>query len=211
MELRVSCYGVHRSRRHGTLSLLPPILQAPCDATSLVCDTTGEKSYRCANDCYPTSQAQEFHKNWWRNSAETLQLEFPLEWDAALGVTPQILSTDIALGLGRFIQERFGVAQWGAYLLDAYAAKHIKNWEERQYLGHDPAWTEYSIYFIFAQHARAFERYHTVGKILQWNAIWEQDQWEKWDACKDTFEWDWGYLGLVQSRLKLPLRQSGPR
>ncbi len=47
-------------------------------------------------------------------------------------------------------------------------------------------------------------RYHAVGKILQWNAIWEQDQWEKWDACKDTFEWDWGYLGLVQSRLKLP-------
>ncbi len=22
--------------------------------------------------------------------------------------------------------------------------------------------------------------------------------------AKDTFEWDWGYLGLVQSRLKLP-------
>ena len=43
-----------------------------------------------------------------------------------------------------------------------------------------------------------------MGKILQWNAIWEQEQWEKWDACKDTFEWDWGYLGLVQSRLKLP-------
>ena len=58
----------------------------------------------------------------------------------------------------RFIQERFGVEQWGAFLLDAYAAKHIKNWEERQFLGHDPAWTEYSIYFIFAQHARAFER-----------------------------------------------------
>ena len=33
--------------------------------------------------------------------------------------------------------------------------------------------------------------------------MWDLAAFEKWDPCKDTFQWDLGYMSLVQSRLKL--------
>ena len=39
--------------------------------------------------------------------------------------------------------------------------------------------------------------------MLQWNAIWDQEKFEAWDACADSFQWDYGYLSLVQSRMQI--------
>ncbi len=42
-----------------------------------------------------------------------------------------------------------------------------------------------------------------AGAILQWNAIWDQEKFDAWDACADTFQWDYGYVSLVQSRMQI--------
>lgn len=55
---------------------------------------------------------------WMRNSAQTLLLEVPIDWRFAIGVTPQILSRDIVLHMGQWIQQRFGDDySWREFLL----------------------------------------------------------------------------------------------
>lgn len=171
---------------------------------SRICDHQSNIGYRCKNDCYPMKgEVEDWHMRWWRNSAETLQLNVTFDWEYAIGVTPQILSTDISLQLGQYIQNRFQVDSWVAYLLDVFAAKNKRNLQVKHET-HDPAWTEYSLYFLFAQHAQVFEKYHANAAVLQWNAIWTWEQYEQWDPCRDTFGFDYGYFSLVQSNLKVP-------
>ena len=55
---------------------------------------------------------------WLLETSKTLQLVVPLDWRAALGVTPQIISTDIAQQLGSWIEHRFRVKSWTEYLLE---------------------------------------------------------------------------------------------
>ena len=170
-----------------------------------VCSKEQSLAYRCKNDCYPMLGEQEdWHMRWWRNSADTLQLDIPFDWEYAIGVTPQILATDISLGLGRYITDRFKVDSWVAYLLDVFADKNRRQWEASHELQHDPAWTEYSIYYVFARHAGVFDKYHAIATVLQQGAVWTWEQYEQWDACRDTFGSDSGFLSLVQSNLKVP-------
>jgi len=170
-----------------------------------ICDTQQSISYRCKNDCYPMAGGEEdWHMRWWRNSAETLQLDVPFDWEYAIGVTPQILATDISLQLGQYIQNRFQVDSWVAYLLEVFADRNQRNWDANHELQHDPAWTEYSIYYVFAQHAQMFEQYHATSVVLQQSAVWTQEQYDMWEPCRDTFDADYGYLSLVQSNLKIP-------
>ncbi|KAL0035850.1 hypothetical protein WJX77_005216 [Trebouxia sp. C0004] len=170
-----------------------------------ICDTQQRISYRCKNDCYPMAGGEEdWHMRWWRNSAETLQLDVLFDWEYAIGVTPQILATDISLQLGQYIQNRFQVDSWVAYLLEVFADRNQRNWDANHELQHDPAWTEYSIYYVFAQHAQVFEKYHATSIVLQESAVWTQEQYDEWEPCQDTFDADSGYLSLVQSNLKIP-------
>ncbi|KAL0021915.1 hypothetical protein WJX79_004028 [Trebouxia sp. C0005] len=160
---------------------------------------------QCKNDCYPMAGGEEdWHMRWWRNSAETLQLDVRFDWEYAIGVTPQILATDISLQLGQYIQNRFQVDSWVAYLLEVFADRNQRNWDANHELQHDPAWTEYSIYYVFAQHAQVFEIYHATSIVLQQSAVWTQEQYDTWEPCHDTFDAGYGYLSLVQSNLKLP-------
>ena len=181
-------------------------VRGPCQTEDhYVCDPLQHQSYRCKNDCYPMLGTKEdWHMRWWRNSAQTLQLNVSFDWEYAIGVTPQILSTDISLQLGQYIEHRFHVSSWVAFLLEVFADNNQRHWEENHDLQHDPAWTEYSIYYVFAQHAGVFEKYHARAAVLQYNAVWTMDQYDGWDACKDTFDLDWGHFSLVQSNLKVP-------
>lgn len=43
-------------------------------------------------------------RSWWKGTAKTLQLSVPIDWREAIGVTPQILATDISVKLGEYIQ-----------------------------------------------------------------------------------------------------------
>ena len=55
---------------------------------------------------------------WLLETSKTLQLSVPLDWRAALGVTPQIISTDVAQQLGAWIEHRFRQKSWTEYLLE---------------------------------------------------------------------------------------------
>lgn len=170
-----------------------------------VCNEEQQVAYRCKNDCYPMLGEQEdWHMRWWRNSAQTLQLNVTFDWEYAIGVTPQILATDISLQLGKYIVNRFHVDSWVAYLLDVFADRNHRQWEASHELQHDPAWTEYSLYYLFAQHAGVFEMYHASAPVLQASAVWTWEQYEQWDPCRDTFNSSSGVLSLVQSNLKVP-------
>ena len=170
-----------------------------------VCNEEQQTAYSCKNDCYPMLGEQEdWHMRWWRNSAQTLQLNVTFDWEYAIGVTPQILATDIALQLGQYVANRFQVDSWVAYLLDVFADQNHRQWEANHELQHDPAWTEYSLYYVFAQHAGVFEMYHTSAPVLQYSAVWTWEQYEQWEPCRDTFDSSSGFLSLVQSNLKVP-------
>ena len=54
---------------------------------------------------------------WLLETSKALQLSVPLDWRAALGVTPQIVSSDIAQQLGSWIEHRFRQKSWTEYLL----------------------------------------------------------------------------------------------
>lgn len=68
------------------------------------------------------------------------------------------------------------------------------------------AWTEYSLYFLFAFHSGLHDAFHvsvldSKQHILQDTAVWDATGYEKWDACNDTFQLGRGYLSLVQSNI----------
>ena len=85
----------------------------------------------------------------------------------------------------------------------AAAAQAARNAAEGRTATDPPAWTEYTLYFLFARHAQLYDKYHQEGTILQWRSVWDLAAFEKWEPCRDTFEWDLGYMSLVQSRMKL--------
>ena len=90
-----------------------------CTAASAVCDISGQTEYRALVDLLPINFGDTDSLRWWGNSAMVLQLNVTFaDWKSALGITPQVVSTDLFKELGYYIQKRFDVPSWRAYLLD---------------------------------------------------------------------------------------------
>ena len=174
-----------------------------CSRLSAVCDKKGRTAFQAKNDIYPIFNRTEDQLIWMEASALTLKMAVPLDWREAIGVTPQILATDVSLGLGRFIVDRFNTGSWTQYLLDELFYRYKKDYRE---LGEAwrPPWTEYDLYWIFATYACVWEKYHVAGTVLQDKAIWSKTDFDAWQPCQDTFvtQHD-GYFNLVQSRIQL--------
>lgn len=93
-----------------------------CTASSPVCDSKGETAFKAKVDLLPINFGDTDSLRWWGNSAMVLQLNVTFgDWKTALGITPQVVSTDLFKELGYFIQKRFDVPSWRAYLLDVSA------------------------------------------------------------------------------------------
>ncbi|KAK9832198.1 hypothetical protein WJX74_002597 [Apatococcus lobatus] len=185
----------------------------PCDAGSAVCSKEGKQQLRAKNDCHqPYDGKNRQNVEWWTNTAESLQLEAPdvAAWNCTMGVTPQIFSTHIALQLGNYLMQRFQTCCWHGYLLDV-ADRH--NWRRGDAgLSWSTAWTEYSLYFLFAFHSGLYDAFHvsisdSKKHILQDTAVWDASGYEKWDACRDTFQLGRGHLALVQSNIGIDPQQ----
>ena len=41
------------------------------------------------------------------------------------------------------------------------------------------------------------------GQLVQSTAIWDEESFEAWDACQHSFDWQQGYMTLVQSRTQI--------
>ena len=61
-----------------------------------------------------------------RNAAATLQLDVPVDWRIAQGVTPQIISKDIVLNMGAWVETRFNRNSWVAFLLEAIIQDKVR-------------------------------------------------------------------------------------
>ncbi|KAK9824874.1 hypothetical protein WJX74_002306 [Apatococcus lobatus] len=180
----------------------------PCNDEVVVCDSSRQVGYRSKNDVELTgydlaNNSRAWHQEWWAASADLLELNIDMDWPVVPGVTPQTLSTHVAVQLGKYLEARFGVASWTGFLLDRAVDKGERNAAEGRSTTDPPAWTEYTLYFLFARHAQLYDQYHQEGTILQWRSVWDLEAFERWEPCKDTFEWDLGYMSLVQSRMKL--------
>lgn len=109
-----------------------------------------------------TEYPRKVHDYWWTASAQVLGTEPRLERDA-MGVTPAVLSVNIARGLMRYLEERYagpwyrGVVEY----LDDQKARGL----------YDPAAqsstpTEYTLYYLFAEMQGAVARYHVKSETL---------------------------------------------
>ncbi|KAK9865558.1 hypothetical protein WJX84_003579 [Apatococcus fuscideae] len=151
-----------------TLSV-PDLLEGGT-ASSRFNSAKGWTEYRALVDLLPINFGDTDSLRWWGNSAMVLQLNVTFaDWKSALGITPQVVSTDLFKELGYYIQKRFDVPSWRAYLLDV-----AKKWDDHQFelrgeWIHDPAFTEWSLLFIYGMHSDKFFKYHAAGRLLQGN------------------------------------------
>lgn len=171
-----------------------------CTEFSPVCDKARKIGYQAKNDVYPLYHRTEDQLQWLLETSKTLQLSVPLDWRAALGVTPQIVSTDVAQQLGVWIEHRFRQKSWTEYLLEFLPPAYNKGGDN----GWATPWTDYMLYWVFATHVNVFEDYHTDANMLQTTAIWSEEQFNNWSPCRDTFEYDMGYFSSIQGSIGLP-------
>ena len=117
-------------------------------------------------------------------------------------VLEQVVATDIARAQGSFIEHRFDIPSWRAYLFEIATA-----WADHQMVvkgkfEHDPAWTEWALYHVFGLHTNRFYDYHTEGRLFQGNEVWFEEAFDTWDPCRDVDSpTAAGYFSLVQSRI----------
>ena len=177
-----------------------------CTSSSPVCDEQRKTEYKGKIEGVPISVGDNYHFRWWANTATTLQLEIDFkEWDFALGVTPQVISTDLAKQLGHWIQNRFDVPSWRGYLLEIASAwdRHVASLRQPGEWSEEPAFTEYALLYIYGLHAGNFFQYHSRTQLSMGNEVWYDEAWEAWDPCKGIEDPDGrGFFSLVQSRME---------
>ena len=114
----------------------------------------------------------------------------------------QVIATDIARALGSFIEHRYDVPSWRAYLFEIATAWAEHQLEVKGKWEHDPAWTEWALYHVFGLHTDRFYDYQAEGRLFQGNEVWFLEAFDAWDPCRDVASpTAIGYFSLVQSRI----------
>ena len=92
----------------------------------------------------------------------------------AMSVTPVLLSTDICRALAEFMRKRFR-QQWWCYLISLDTSLLRNVWPKRERRD----WSEYSLYFLYAQRMNLLERYHVESgspempaMLVSDNSVW---------------------------------------
>ena len=135
---------------------------------------------------------REWHAEWWRDSADLLGVDPGLELPG-MGVTPAILSRDACRGLTRYIEDRHQ-RSWHEVLLSRYATQ----------------WTEYTLYNLYLEHTRQFDRYHVTPAAAglkqrlhspaPWG-VWKSGDYEKLDVAGLFSADNPGLFSVVQSNV----------
>ncbi len=135
---------------------------------------------------------REWHADWWRDSADLLGVDPHLE-RPGMGVTPAILSREACQSLTRYIEERHQ-RSWHEVLLSRYATQ----------------WTEYTLYNLYLEHTRQFERYHVtpheaglkqrLHSPAPWG-VWKSGDYESLDITGLFSPRNPGLFSVVQSNV----------
>ncbi len=164
--------------------------ESNCHSYSAVCNSDKTLSYQAANDIYPILERGAEQQALLLGSAALLRLEVAIDWRPAIGVMPQVFSTDVAKQLGSYIQNKFQVKSWQAFLLDQAYPDKLTISSRRALLdvfGAEPVWDAYNVYWLFATRACVFENFHVPGSVLQATAVWSAEMFHAWSPCTDTF------------------------
>ncbi len=164
--------------------------ESNCHSYSAVCNSDKTLSYQAANDIYPILERGAEQQALLLGSAALLRLEVAIDWRPAIGVMPQVFSTDVAKQLGSYIQKKFQVKSWQAFLLDQAHPDKLTISSRRALLdvfGAEPVWDAYNVYWLFATRACVFENFHVPGSVLQATAVWSAENFHAWSPCTDTF------------------------
>lgn len=181
--------------------------EADCSSYSAVCNADRTRSYQAANDIYPISERGTEQQALLLGSAALLRLQVAIDWRPAIGVMPQVFSTDVAKQLGSYIEDKFQVESWQAFLLDqAHPDKLVQRRHLAQPLTHFPGWDAYNVYWLFATRACIFENFHVPGSVLQATAVWSADMFHQWAPCDSTFHQPakQGVVSLVHPSTNVP-------
>jgi len=125
------------------------------DADNLMVSPAGFEQLCPGGRARVTYEPYRIHSGWYRGSARVLRYEIDFERDdSVLGVTPQILHTDICRKLQREIEIRNGKAPWECLLA--------------RYRG----WSEYTLYWLYMlKHYDAAELYDDAVPLHR-ECIW---------------------------------------
>lgn len=105
---------------------------------------------------------RQVHESWWRASSQILGVE--VDWSRdGMGVTPAILSTQIARGLLRHLESKGGGPWYRPIVeyLDDQRARGLYAPTEGS-----PVPTEYTLYFLFAEQLGWIDRFHVESDSL---------------------------------------------
>lgn len=109
-----------------------------------------------------TEYPRKVHDYWWTASAQVLDTDPRLSSDG-MGVTPAVLSVNVARGLMRYLEERYagpwyrGVVEY----LDDQKARGLYNPAAQSSTP-----TEYTLYYLFAEKQGWVSRYHVKSESL---------------------------------------------
>ena len=133
---------------------------------------------------------------WWFESAKILKINLSNDElkRPRLGVTPQILSTDILELLAARLTNLFG-GNWIQGLIERYSGDHPN------------IWTEYTLYDLFATEARILDRFHLLPdeidaqRMLQCRKynVWSPEDYKNWNPTDALSDDSVGHFMVMQS------------
>ena len=181
--------------------------ESQCHPYSAVCCSETNMSYQAANDIYPIMERGIEQQSLLLGSAALLRLEVAIDWGPAIGVTPQVFSSELAKEVGIYVQDKFHVKSWQSYLLEQ---AHPDKMSHRRSLSDAtddaPVWDAFNVYWLFATRACVFENFHVPGSVLQASAVWSAEAFDAWMPCQDTFHQPpkQGAVSLVHPSANVP-------
>lgn len=110
---------------------------------------------------------RQVHASWWRASAQILGMEVDWESDG-MGVTPAILSTQLARGLLRHLASKCA-GRWYRPIVEFLDDQRARGLYAPAQGSSVP--TEYTLYYLFAELTGGAARYHTKS-----NSLWCEQQ-----------------------------------
>jgi len=148
------------------------------------------------------------HPTWWSSSAHLLGLE-PKMNVPGMQVTPAVLSTEVCDLLIRELDRLGTPASAFEYLLkplSRFAKQRLTPGYKKKF-----RWTEYTLYYLFAESRDLVAKYHTVCGTLEHpqllisdHSLWAADEIKNWSPEKAFSSEDRGLFCVVQSNTDFP-------
>lgn len=148
--------------------------------------------------------ARDRHPRWWCGSGAVLGIAADLA-APGMAVTPAILSRTVCQRMFEHLEHRHGRA-WADVLLQ----RSLDHWLTRRARNN---WSEYSLYYLTAEHFRLLERYHYPAdghtQLHCRDSVWSKRQFSGWtpQPCFDRA--GSGLFFVIQSSARIAPRAIG--